>query len=225
MTMIEMTIGMIITTMVIGALGAVWYSVAETWRSSNSSQNVSATASQAVARMEGIFREARYVGMHTAGSVDGSAAGASAFVWRGPALTGPDTWAMNVNGSAKSTVPDGIPQVGELLLIEHDPATKRIYYYEPIDSSAMNASQLARASQDVTGAELDGTTLAASFKTSDLVQKKVLTEACTGAFFNYHPASGSTAACMEFTLKITRTGGSSMVYGTTTFRCPSRRPN
>jgi Tfp pilus assembly protein PilW len=219
MTLVEMTIGMVVTAMVIGALGAVWYSVAETWRSSSSSQNVSATASQAVARMEGVFREVRYVGVHNAGSLDGSGTPASVFVWRG------DAWTKNTNGTTKTTIPDGIPQVGELLLIEHDPVTKRIYYYEPLPYASLTGTQPARASQDVTGAELDGTTLAASFKTSDLVKQKVLTEGCTGAVFSYRPASGMTGACMEFTLKISRGSGTSMVYGTTTFRCPARRPN
>jgi hypothetical protein len=219
MTLVEMTMGMIVTAMVIGALGAVWYSVGETWKGSTSSQNVSATSSQAVARMEGMFREVRYVGARTAGSLDGSLAGASALVWRG------DTWNKNVNGSTKTTVPDGIPQVAELLLIEHDPATKRIYYYECIPQASMNASQLTRASQDVTGAELDSAAMAASFKASDLVKQKVLTESCTGALFGYHAAAGLTGACMEYTLKLSRGGTSSMVYGTTTLRCPSRRPN
>lgn len=219
LTLVELSIGMVITAMVMGALGGMWFAVADAWRQSSSSQNAGATATQATARLDALLRDVRHVGVWTAGSINGSAAGASVLVWRG------DAWARNENGTAKTTLPDWIPQLGELLLIEHDPAAGKVYYYEPIPLASMTGTQPTRASKDVTWAELNSATLAASFKASDLVKRKVLTEGCAGAVFNVHAANGSTRACVEYSLRIVRPGAASLVYGTTTFRCPSPRPS
>src|SRR6476646_534872 len=83
MTLLELSIGLLITTIVIGALSSLWIAVGDTWRKSSSSQTQTLRAGQIVTRLEGTFRQAKYICQFTPGSVtDTSAAPASAFFWR-----------------------------------------------------------------------------------------------------------------------------------------------
>ena len=214
MTLIEMTIGMVITTMVVGAVGGVWYAVAENWTSSSSTQNVSTTGSQAAVRLEGLVREARYVCQWSPGSLDAVATPAAALVWRA------DAWATNADG----TDPDGAVQVAELVYVQHDPAAQRIYYWEAIPKSAMTADQRTRAGGVLSWAELTSPSTITAFKALDFVKRKVLTEACPAARFAVRQAAAPNLPCVEFVLKITRGGGSTLVYGTTAMRGASTQP-
>src|SRR4051794_6419052 len=85
MTVVELCIGMVVTAMVLAALGALWYAVAEAWRSTGASQAVASTANQVTLRLETTFRQTRYIINYESGSLDkGSAATpARAFIWRG----------------------------------------------------------------------------------------------------------------------------------------------
>ena len=210
LSMIELSIGLVITTMVVGALSAVWFAVAETWIKSGSSQGVTLTGNQAVSRLESILRQAKYICQYTAGSSDGKTTpAASVLIWKA------DNW---------NNLSDGAVQIAELALLEHDPVAQKIYLYQAIPKASMNASQLTRAAGIATWMDLSATTTPAAFKAYDFVQKTVISEAVAGALF-YSPAPKSGARpTLEYTLNLSRAGGTSLVYSLASLRGPSTRP-
>jgi hypothetical protein len=210
MTLVELSVGIVITTLVIGALGALWYAVAETWRKSSSSQNVSLTGNQAAARLEAALRQSKYICQWKAGSIDGlTTPVASAFLWKG------DDW----NGS-----PDGQVQVGELALIEHDPAAQRIYLYQAKPYGSMTLDQQIRAGTVFNWSTLSSSSTPSDFKNLDYVQRTVLSEAVTGALFNVPTATTGARPVLEFSLTISRSSGTTLVYSAASLRTPSPRP-
>jgi prepilin-type N-terminal cleavage/methylation domain-containing protein len=210
MTLLELSIGLVVTSMVIGALSAVWFAVGETWAKSGSSQSVSLTGAQAVARFESNLRPAKYIFQVVSGSTDGKTTpGASVFYWKS------DSW----NNTA-----DGAVQVGELALIEHDPSTQKLYLYQAIPSASMTASQLTRASGVALWADLSSSATVTAFKSYDFVQKTVLSESVVGALFSAPSTSSGARPKLEYTLSLSRSGTTSLVYSVVSLRGPTTRP-
>src|SRR5258705_4943074 len=88
LTLIELCIGMLVTTMVLGALSAMWFAVAHVWNTSTASQGVALTGNLAAVRLESTFRAAKYLCQYNVGSVDGKTTpAASIFFWKGDAWT------------------------------------------------------------------------------------------------------------------------------------------
>lgn len=214
MTVIELSMGLLVTGMVMASLAAVWSAVGQTWSNTSSSQQVSLSGNQAGLRLEDLLRQSKYICQYTTGSLDGSASTpASVLLWKS------DTWSV-----APATSADGKPQLGELLLIEHSVSDQKIYVYEPLASSAMDASQKSRAGGVATWSDLSASTTPTAFKTYDFVRKRTLAESVSGASL-YAPAQTTNARqAMEFTLKISRSGMTSVVYGTGALRGPTTKP-
>ncbi len=210
MSLVELCIGIVITTMVVGALSALWFAVAETWVKSGSSQNVTLTGNQAVSRLESTLRTAKYIFQCNAGSTDGKTTpAASILFWKA------DNW----NGAA-----DGAVQVAELAVIEHDPASGRLYLYQAIPKASMTASQITRASGVTLWNDLSSASTLTAFKGYDFVQKTVLSEAITGALFAARTAPAGGRPTLEYTLILSRAGTTSRVYSLASLRGPSTRP-
>lgn len=214
MTVIELSMGLLVTGMVMASLAAVWSAVGQTWSNTSSSQQVSLSGNQAGLRLEDRLRQSKYICQYTSGSQDSSASkAASVLLWKS------DTWSV-----APATSADGKPQLGELLLIEHSVSDQKVYVYEPIASSAMDASQKSRAGGVATWSDLSASTTPTTFKTYDFVRKKTLAES-VGGMILYVPAQTTNARqSMEFTLKISRGGITSVVYGTGALRGPTTKP-
>jgi Tfp pilus assembly protein PilW len=207
MTLVEMCIGLVVTSLIIGALSALWFAVAETWTRSSSSQHVSLTGGQAVARLETILRQSKYIFQWKAGSTAGNAA--SALIWKG------DNW----NGVADAAV-----QIGELALVEHDANAKRIYLYQAIPATAMDASMKTRAGGVATWSDLSNTATVTAFKGYDFVQRTVITEAVTDASFNVPTATAGARQILEFNLTVSRDEGNALVYSAAALRGPTTKP-
>ena len=223
MTLVELSIGVAITALVIAALSALWFAVAETWRKSSSSQGQTLRTAQVVTRLEAAFRQARYVCQWTPGSLsDTSVSPASCFVWRS------DFWnaAGNVNNANdfKTLVSDGLAQVGELALIEYDPAAKRVYIYQPKDPTLMSSGERAAAGTVWAWTDLSKSSNLSTFKSLSYVQKKVFSEYVTGAEFNVPPTPSLGRPMVEFTLQLTDSGTSTIAYSMATLRAPSAQP-
>jgi Tfp pilus assembly protein PilW len=223
MTLVELSIGLIITTIVIGALSSVWFAVGETWRKSSSSQTETLRASQIVARLEGTFRQAKYVCQLNAGSVtDTPATPASAFFWRS------DYWnALGdvANPAAFNTqVPDSLVQVAELTLVEYDSSAKRLYLYQPKDPAAMTSAERTAAGTVWTWADLSKSSNLTVFKGLSYVQKKVLSEGVAGVALNMPVVQTGARPLIEFTLTMPRMGGNALVYSVASLRAPAARP-
>jgi hypothetical protein len=210
MTIVELSIGMVITTLVMGAVSALWFGVCRTWQRGDGAQNVALTSGQATARLEATFRAAKYVFQIANGSVDGvTTPAAAAFFWKG------DNWPATANA-------DQAVQIAELALVEHDPAAKRLYLYQAIPYASMTVSQKSRAAGVATYADLALASTRTTFKGYDFVQRQVISESITGALFGT-PAT-SARPMLEFTLNLKRADGTALVYGAATLRGPTTRP-
>jgi hypothetical protein len=223
MTLVELSISLVITALVLGALSALWFAVAQTWRTSGASQAATLRASQVVARFEATFRQARYICQWTPGSLDdSSAAPASCFLWRS------DFWnaAGNVNNPTdfKTQVSDGLVQVGELALVEFDAASKRVYIYQPRDPSVMDSSQRAAAGTVWTWSDLSKSSTLTTFKSLSYVEKKVLSEGVNAAEFNVPATPALGRPMVEFTLNLSSPQTKTTVYSTAALRAPSAQP-
>jgi hypothetical protein len=224
MTLVELSIGLAITALVIGALSALWFAVAETWRKSSSSQGTTLRTAQVVVRLEATFRQARYICQWRPGSLDDDDDDppASCFIW------GADFWnaAGNVNypNDFKTRAPDGLAQVGELALIEYDPTARRLYIYQPKDPTVMNVGERAAAGTVWAWSDLSKSSNLSTFRNLSYVTKKVLSENVSGAEFNV-PATPSLGRPMvEFTLKLTDSGTRTIAYSMATLRAPAAQP-
>jgi Tfp pilus assembly protein PilW len=210
MTLIDLSIGMVITSLVVGALASLWFAMGQTWANSGTSQSVTLTGAQAVSRLESTMRQAKYIFQYTAGSTDGKTTpAASALIWKG------DNW----NSTA-----DGAVQVGEMALVEHDPVAQKIYLYQAIPIASMNATQIAKAGGVVLWIDLSKSTTPAAFKAYDFVQKTVISEAVAGAAFNAPTPLTGARPSLEYTLTVTRSGSSTLVYSVASLRGPTTRP-
>jgi hypothetical protein len=219
-----LSIGLLITTMVIGALAALWFAVGEQWRKSSSSQCATLRASQAVVRLEGTFRQSRYLCQYTPGSItDTSVAPASAFFWRA------DFW--NALGDVtkpsdfKTFFSDGLVQVAELALVEYDPSAKRIYLYQAKDPAAMDVAQRTAAGTVWAWTDLSKPSNLTTFKGLNYVTRTVLSEGVGAAAFNMPAPKTGGRPLLEFTLKLPRAGGNTLVYSVATFRTPAPKPS
>lgn len=207
MTLVELCIGIVVTSLVIGALSALWFAVAETWTRSSSSQHVALTGSQAVARLEATLRQAKYICYWAPGSA--ANAPACALVWR------TDSW----NGVA-----DGAVELGELAVVEHDPVAKKIYLYQAIPFNTMDASMKTRAGGVAVWSDLNSAATVATFKGYDFVKKIVVSEAVAAALFNVPTPKTGSRQMFEFTLTISREEGNALVYSAAALRGPTTRP-
>ncbi len=199
MTAVELSIGLVITTMVMGAISSLWYAMGTTWKISGAAQGAGLTASIASARIEARIRASRYFFQFAAGSLTTTpATPASLFYWKD------DNWTAS---------PDGIVQIAEMALIEHDPVTKKIYVYEAMPAASMSAAQLTRAGTNATAADMTASTSPAAFKKLDFVKQAILTDAVTYASFNVPTATFGARPVIEYTLKVSRPEGVSTQYG------------
>jgi len=215
MTLVELSIGLVITSLVIGALGALWFAVADTWQRTSASQNLALTANQALVRLETTLKQSKYLCHFDAGSTDGSAASpASILIWKG------DYW-----NSGGANTADGFVQVGELIVIEHDPSSKRIYLYQPISVAAMTATQRTAAATVWVWDDLRKGGTVSTFKKLDYVKKTVMCECVAGMLLNVPSTAASSRPLIEFTLTVTRPQGKLLVYGSAALRAASQQPS
>ena len=210
MTLVELSMGLVVTSMVMAALASFWFAVARTWNSS-SAQSASLGGNLAAIRMENAIRQAKYLIQYRAGSVDGAASPtARLFYWAA------DNWP-----SAR----DEAPQLAELALIEHDAVGKRLYLYQAIPWASMSTDQRNRAGGVPSWTELSQTGTADTFKTYDFVTKTVFAEGVAGAMFYVPPESSTTRQMLEHAITTQRGNQNSVEYGTASLRSPTTKPS
>jgi hypothetical protein len=224
MTLVELSIGLLVTSIVLAALSAVWYAVARTWSQNTGSQATTLTAAHANGRIEQIVRQSKYVIQYRRGSLNPTPSTLTAQVlfWR---YDGWNPYALRGNEDKPSDArPDGAAQMAELALLEHDPAARRLYLYRALPAEKMSLDQGTRAGIVATWTELTASAMPDDFKKFDFVQRQVFCEGVDGAVFNV-PSWGRTARpAIEYTLRLARGRDRSVSYGLASLRGPTTRP-
>lgn len=110
-TFIELCLGLVITTLVMGAMAAFSMAMATAWRSAETTQSLTLRGHHAMMRIESEVRNSRLVGVCRTGSSEGVGSGAAVMLWK-----------IDTNG-------DGFIQGNECEMIAHDPTTRRLLLY------------------------------------------------------------------------------------------------
>ncbi len=85
-TLVELILGMLVTTLVMGTIAAFMSAVGRGWTASDSTQASTNITAQAHLRMQRMLRQARQIGAVRTGALDGSAtSNAAVLYWKGDA--------------------------------------------------------------------------------------------------------------------------------------------
>jgi len=222
MTLIELSIGLLVTSLVMGALASLWFAVARTWGQNTGSQAAALTAAHASGRMEQILRQAQFLIQYRRGSLKPSqpAQTAQLLFWRR------DIWNPKSMAGQEDTdtIADGAAQLAELALIEHNPTDRRLYLYQALPAQKMTLDQRTRAGVVAPWAELTAASTPEAFKKYDFIERQVFCEAVEGAVINIPTWGRAARPGVEFTLGLARGNDHSLVYGTASLRSPTTRP-
>lgn len=218
--MVELIMGLVITTLVVGALAAVSLAVSSGWKqmfppvnTSSSApapvaaQSPSVSAIQAMLRMQNVLRQARLVAFVRGGSITGSATpGAAVVLWKG-------------DDNA-----DGLIQFSEVTLIEHNVPDKALNLYTV--QFPREWSEADKAAHDFTVAYslLSSASAPQDFKALQYVQARPLARDVTGATISVQDAGGGPRPCVQFSLKLMRGVTSIVQEGSATLRAPGGAP-
>lgn len=236
LTIIEMSIALMITTLVVGSLSAVLMATSRAWAATEEMTNTQLAGSQLSQQMQRRLREAHWIGVIETGSIDGSKPGAQVMLWR------EDAWPVtrDVFGTV-TEIGDGVLDLAEVALIEHDPATRRILLYAADFPAYYTQEQREQMTADLNEKCADP---ASQFGTAKFAQdfKKELKNlglnprpltpaAVKGAVFAERGTAPGSAQrpSMEYVLRINRAGdrsadefsaGDRIDFGTATLRGP-----
>jgi len=203
MTLVELIMGLAITTMVVGALAGFSVAVSSAWKQQETGTALQMGSSQAMARIQQIVREAKFVGYVSQGSLDPSNA---------PPLTASAAlifW--------KSDDGDGLIQLGELALLEHD--SGEIKLYEAPATNVLAGAQLLLAILPIPSIDLLGINSITDLKSWAIFQDaKTIAAHVTGAEFAVAPGNASERPTFKFTLKFDRDGESTLRTATASLR-------
>jgi Tfp pilus assembly protein PilW len=224
-TLVELIMGIALTTLVMAALSAVCLAVATGWRDAELTRSSWVSGHGASSQLQRTLRDVRYLGYVTPGDlVSDPAVPASIVYWRGDDFGG-------------ST--DGKIQVGELGLIEFDPATASLYCYRAIPSAQMTPAQLTLAAIEVHHSDLvDSASGASQLKTyfdSGVGIKTTLARHIAAAQFSTVRADEESGRpVVQYELRFEQpenatvpgqTAGLMVERGSATLRAPSAKPD
>jgi len=114
-TLVELMIGMAITTLTLGALAAITLAMSTSWRASSEETETAMIANITRASMDKHIRTARAVGAVETGSFDNTGPAAAMVVW------------------VRDANEDNLIQLLELEMIAFNPTEKRVERFQPLD--------------------------------------------------------------------------------------------
>lgn len=207
-TMIELFFGLLITSLVMGAVATFSLAMGKAWQRSEEIESLTLRARQATVRIAQLVRDAKLLVTHRAGSLDGTAAQPAAVI----------IWTRDTNG-------DGLIQGAELALIEHNTTLNQLVLYPGGQGDTV---------QSLTWALISDPTIITDFKKGRTAN--ALARGVYGARFAVTSAtSTSLRPTFEFSLKFwhekTVGGGTTSVgepyteYGTCVVRAPKQVPS
>lgn len=207
-----MFMGMIITTLVLGAMAAFCMAMSTAFNSAGKSQLITLKAQQIANKINSEVRAARLLGACRLGSSDGSAPGAAVMIWK-----------QDTNG-------DGYIQGDEVEMLYHNPATNTLSLYYTGQADAVGT--WSYSTNFTAAAVIDQFKIGRS--------ARVIGNGVYGAVFQTTGTSGTTYnPSFKFALKLmvddTQTSSSHSAvggepklivqYGTATIRAPIAAPN
>lgn len=206
---------MSISAIVLSALAVVMLSVSAGWQASDGTQSLEVQSAQVNARVRYYLSSAKYIGAVSAGSLNGSASTPGyVFFWSYDGWKGQQ---------------DAGPEIGEMMLIAHDPSTQTLWLYEPIPYASMSNAYQTAASQGLTWANIDSSSWVNTFEslTTSYVQKIAIGHNVAGATFAVDwPTSTTQRPVVEYNLVFDRSPqGSATQYDTVMLRAPTTQPN
>jgi prepilin-type N-terminal cleavage/methylation domain-containing protein len=218
-TLMELVFGVLILSLIAGAVAGLTRAVAMDWEQSEQTQTVDLRASLIAARLESMLRQAKYIGLVRPGSLDGSASKPAAVM----------LWLNDSDGSGTMTFP-------ELGLLQHDTSSNTLYLYTVKFPSGWSATQIASWNTAVSYATLCGSTAPEDFKgNTSVVSAQALAHNVTGFKVAAHwLPSWPQKPTLDFELKIYQAGAKDAngvqrtpdrvqyQYGSAVLRAPSQ---
>lgn len=203
-TLVELLIGMVVTTMVLSAMAMVAFAVSNGWQAAESADAASITGTQVQTRMTQLFRPACTLGAALNGSFSSSSNPASVFFWQG------DT----ANGATPAN--DGKIEFYEIGLLRYHPASKELRFYEATDWSTWSSSAKSSANAIAGTSYISSTGNMADFMTA-CPHYRVVMRNVTGMVLSTN--SSLDKPLIEYVINLEDSkGNSSSYYGTVALR-------
>jgi Tfp pilus assembly protein PilW len=191
-TFVELMLGIVVTSIVLAALGGFTTSVGQYWRTSDSAQSAFLAADMGVDRLNMLVRSAQMIGSAVAnGSLDNSAPAASCMLWTDD----------NVDGKI---------QYSEITLLQFDPVNQRLVEYTIAPTATNATTQVASLMSAATFLSLPNVTATA-----------IVHELGACEIYSVNSAAGVRPS-LEFVLQMQTSDKSSasLVYMTAALRGP-----
>jgi hypothetical protein len=215
-TLFELMLGMLVTSLVIGASAALLSAVAQGWTQSEAAGNSTNRVAMTHIRLQRILRAAKQLGAWRAGSIEGTGS-ASLLIWKGDANL------------------DGRVQFSEVALLEFDPADGKLRYYEVNYPTAWtDAQKTAADTPNLADDEIYDRNgqpdPIVAFKGADYVpppdQATVVAKGISGAEFHKYDSTSTTRPRFEYLLNFTSSDGSiETEYGAVSSRTAATLPS
>jgi hypothetical protein len=210
-TLMELTLGMLVTGLVMIAVSALLSAVARGWEQSGATQVTSLYRVQTHARIEKYLRGAKQIGAVRSGSVDGTQAAAGVMLWAGDANL------------------DNKVQFSELGLLAHEggvgTSSGYLAYYDVSYPASWTASQKSAADTPaLADDEIYNNSNIDTFRTLANVRKTVVATNVVGARFTKTDGVDVTRPTLEYALKFQKDGGTDYEYGSVSTRTPTTLP-
>jgi type II secretory pathway component PulJ len=200
MTFVELMIGLMITAMVGGAAAALMGAVSASWQATQAAQSLQITSRQSAQTVERLIKTARFVGLATA---DGQLVGTAPANSTGAAIL---FWRQDTNG-------DGIMQLGEVSLLQHDPGAGTLKIHQ------LGATAAGKTTA-CTSNDLKTSASASQFGALPGCDSYVLASNVAAAVFRLNTPPGGRPS-VEYALKFRDGSAERMEYGTSTMRMPT----
>ena len=156
LTLVELTIGMAATALVTAAMAGFAAGVADGWRATDAARSVHVAADAADARLRALANPAKYVANCSGPDADPTQL-AWAVLWRA------DDFAGTAGGKSIASR-DGVAQMGELSVMEYQPANASLWVLESLPYDRLDATARAQAAQPVSRETLEGSNVYDLFK-------------------------------------------------------------
>jgi Tfp pilus assembly protein PilW len=212
-TLVELMLGLLVTSLVMGALAAVLSAVAQGWKQSGSVSSSTSVTALANMRLQRTLKATRLIGAVRAGSLtNASAPSAAALLWKADANY---DWKV---------------QFSEMALLEYrpasaspDPNTIRLYQVT-FPAGWTNAQKTAADSTLSNNDEIFQNSGIDTFKSLQYVTYTMLVRNVTGCVIHKNDSLATTRPSLDYQIVITQSGAAQTNLGSVAIRTPSTLP-